>query len=485
PGSRRGQPAGLRGAGRRPLPVSRPRLRGARRRRGGARRAERRQRGLGGRVPGRAHRLSRHRGDQRRRARRAPRARARRRTARSRRRARGRRLGARPGARTPGRRGARMTALTVLFAFVLMLGPLIFIHELGHFLMAKLFDVKVLRFSLGFGPAIGIGRWRLAFRRGETEYVAAWFPLGGYVKMVGESPQDGEEAPPEERLEPGEEHRAFNRKPAWQRLLILFAGPAMNLLLPVLVFGAALALGMPRKDPVIGTVESASPAAQAGLAVGDRVLAVDGEPVRWWEDVEEAIRARAGETLTLRIERDGDTRDVELPVEARSGLDLYGSATEVGFAGIGHGRVAAVVGVVEAGAPATATELRPGDRVRQVDGEPVADWSEFAARYARAEGEARLTVDRLAAPGAEPESLEIRVPALGSVEALGVVPATVLIVQVAPDSPAQRAGLQAGDLLVALDGRPIGSFASFSEQVRASGGRPLQIVYARGGERRE
>jgi len=279
-----------------------------------------------------------------------------------------------------------MTALSVLFAFVLMLGPLIFIHELGHFLMAKLFDVKVLRFSLGFGPAIGIGRWRLAFRRGETEYVAAWFPLGGYVKMVGESPQDGEPSEDEERLEPGEEHRAFNRKPAWQRLLILFAGPAMNLLLPVLVFGTALALGMPRKDAVIGTVESASPAAQAGLAVGDRVLAVAGEPVRWWEDVEDAIRTRAGETLTLRIERDGATLDVPLAVEARSGLDLYGTATEVGFAGIGHDRVAAVVGVVEEGAPATATALRPGDLVRQVDGEPVADWNAFAARYAQADG---------------------------------------------------------------------------------------------------
>src|SRR5690606_17147003 len=132
------------------------------------------------------------------------------------------------------------------------------------------------------------------------------------------------------------------------------------------------------------------------------------------------------------------------------------------------------VGVVEEGAPATATALRPGDLVRQVDGEPVADWNAFAARYAQADGEARLTVDRLAAPGAEPESLELRVPALGSVEALGVVPATVLIGLVAPDSPAQRAGMQAGDLLVALDGRPIGSFASFSEQVRASGGRALE-----------
>ena len=83
-----------------------------------------------------------------------------------------------------------MTALSFVFAFVLMLGVLIFVHELGHFLVAKLFDVKVLKFSLGFGPAIGIGKWRLAFTRGETEYVVAWFPLGGFVKMLGENPED-------------------------------------------------------------------------------------------------------------------------------------------------------------------------------------------------------------------------------------------------------------------------------------------------------
>jgi hypothetical protein len=92
-----------------------------------------------------------------------------------------------------------MTALSFVFAFVLMLGVLIFVHELGHFLVAKLFDVKVLKFSLGFGPAIGIG-WRLAFTRGETEYVVAWFRLGGFVKMLGENPRtSAREAPAKRR----------------------------------------------------------------------------------------------------------------------------------------------------------------------------------------------------------------------------------------------------------------------------------------------
>ncbi len=380
-----------------------------------------------------------------------------------------------------------MTALSFVFAFVLMLGVLIFVHELGHFLVAKLFDVKVLRFSLGFGSALGFGRWRLAFQRGETEYVVAWLPLGGYVKMVGENPDvedlvQGEEPP----LAPGEEHRAFNNKPVWQRLLILFAGPAMNLLLPVLIFATVLGIGMPRPDPVVGTVEPSSPAERAGLEVGDRVVAIAGQPVRWWGDVEDAIRARAGEPTPLRVERDGTLLDVELPVEARAGLDVYGSEAQVGFAGVGHSRLAAVIGVPEADAPVTRTELHPGDLVTRVGSESVTDWSEFAARYAEPAGESVvLGVERLVGDEETPRTLEVSVPALGSTGALGVVPATVLVDQVSPDSPAERAGLQRGDLIVAADGEPVGSFASFSERVRASGGRPLDLVYARAGERRE
>ena len=181
-----------------------------------------------------------------------------------------------------------MSALSFVFAFVLMLGVLIFVHELGHFLVAKLFDVKVLKFSLGFGPAVGIGKWRCAFQRGETEYVVAWFPLGGFVKMLGENPEDEVErqaqsgaadlAPPEP-VDPADIPRAFNNKPVWQRLLVLFAGPGMNLLLPVVIFAGVLAVGMPRPEPVIGTIEPGSPAAKAGLSVGDRVVAVAGEAV--------------------------------------------------------------------------------------------------------------------------------------------------------------------------------------------------------------
>jgi regulator of sigma E protease len=378
-----------------------------------------------------------------------------------------------------------VSALSFVFAFVLMLGVLIFVHELGHFLVAKLCGVRVLRFSLGFGPPIGIGRWRLAFRRGDTEYVAAWFPLGGYVKMLGESVEGEGDAQPEEPIPDPE--RAFNRKPVWQRLLILCAGPGMNLLLPVGIFVGVLMVGMPRPAPIVGSVEPLSPAERAGLLPGDRILAVSGQPVRWWDDVEEAIRARAGQSVSVHFARDGAERDASLPVQTRPGLDPYGSPTQVGWVGLGHPRLAAVVGIPAAGRPVSATELRSGDRVVSVAGAPVEDWNEFATRYAAVPsgGRVHVEVERDGAEGTAPTRHAVDLPALGSIDALGVVPATVLVAQVSPDSPAERAGLRAGDLIVSVDGSPVGSFASFSEGVRSSGGRPLAIAYARGGETRE
>jgi regulator of sigma E protease len=382
-----------------------------------------------------------------------------------------------------------MTALSYLFPFVLLLGVLVFVHELGHFLVAKLFDVKVLKFSLGFGPAIGVGRWRLAFRRGETEYVVAWLPLGGFVKMLGENPEGEEEGAAVEPIDPADLPRAFNHKPVWQRLLILFAGPGMNFLLPVVIFVGVLAVGMPRPEPVIGTVESGSPAAKAGFAPGDRVLAVAGTPVHWWDDVEDALRARPGDSVPMRVERGDQTLDLTLRVEKRAGMDAVGAPAEVGWAGLDQSRLAAVIGVPDANAPAAGTALRSGDRVVAVAGHAVDDWTGFAAQYADAgaSGTVALQIQREAPDAAKPhpQTLDVTVPALGSVRALGVVPATALIAAVTPDSPAARAGLEPGDLIVAAAGAPIGSFASFSDLVRASGGRPLRIAYTRHGERHE
>ncbi len=375
------------------------------------------------------------------------------------------------------------SAFSFLFAFVLMLSVLIFVHELGHFVAAKLCKVKVLKFSLGFGNPIGFGRYRLRWKRGDTEYVAAWIPLGGFVKMLGENP-DEQESP---EVLADTEH-AFHHRPVWQRLVILFAGPAMNLVLPVLLFVIALGVGTPREAAVIGSVETASPAAVAGLKAGDSIESVAGQAVEFWDQVATTIGERAGQTVAVVARRGEERVEAALQVEQRGAINPFGQPTQQGWAGLSHNRLAAVVAITDRDAPAAATALRSGDRVLAVDGEEIEDWSAFAERYAEAAAarpEIELRVARLTQIEPEPaqEELSVLVPAEGTVEQLGLVAATVLIRRVGPGTPAEAAGLKAGDLIIAVDGRPVGSFPSFANAVRSSEGRPLQIAFARAGAR--
>jgi regulator of sigma E protease len=367
-----------------------------------------------------------------------------------------------------------LNVFSFVFAFVLLLSILIFVHELGHFLVAKACGVRVLKFSLGFGPPIGIGRFRLRWVRGPTEYVVAWLPLGGFVKMLGENPDEVEDpallAHPDETL---------GAKPTWQKLAIVFAGPLMNLLLPVVIFMGSLAMGMPRAAPEIGMVEPGSPAARAGLLPGDVITAIGSQPVLWWDEVATRIRQSAGRSLDLAIDRDGARRSASLEVVSRPGFDEFGQQVKLGFAGAAHVRLSAMLGVPSSDSPAAAAGVRSGEVVVQVDGGAVDDWQGFSDSYAAASGEVALTLRAGRDPAAEER--RVTVPGLGSAAALGVVPANVLVDQVTPGSPAERGGLRSGDLIVSVDGELVGSFASFAETVRTSEGRSLRLAYAREG----
>lgn len=369
--------------------------------------------------------------------------------------------------------------LSWIVAFLLMLGPLVFLHELGHFVVAKMCGVRVLKFAFGYGTAIGFGRFRLAFQRGETEYLIAWFPLGGYVKLLGEGTGDEvEEA--EAKANP---ERTLNHKSAWQKIAIYLAGPVMNLLIPVAVFTATLFVGIPRALPVVGNVEQGSAAEIAGLRPGDRVLRVDGASIDWWEELDEPLRKRPGESITLDVERDGAPVTLTIVPGERSGIDEIGTVARQGFAGVFHERLSATLGVPSADAPAARAGLRSGDRVRAVAGAAVEDWIGFERALSNAgEGPVSLRIDRGKSDAVE--TLDIPVPRAPSPAALGLVPATVLIARVDADSAAEKAGLREGDLLLTVDGRSVGNFLSFAMTVRSSEGRPLAITYARDGEAR-
>ncbi len=184
--------------------------------------------------------------------------------------------------------------MTSLVSFVIVLGVLIFVHEFGHFIVAKLFGVRVLKFSLGFGNKVVGRKW------GETEYLISAFPLGGYVKMFGE--QQGEEIAPEER------QRSFSHKPVWQRFCIVLAGPLFNLFFAlVLFFVMFVVAGLPEPvdTTVIGNVAPGSVAERAGIKPGDRILSIDGEKTTSWERVSELVRESKGREITLVLVRGG------------------------------------------------------------------------------------------------------------------------------------------------------------------------------------
>jgi regulator of sigma E protease len=370
-----------------------------------------------------------------------------------------------------------MSALpNYLFAVILLLSILVFVHELGHFLVAKACGVRVLKFSIGFGHPVGFGRHRLCWKRGDTEYVIAWFPLGGFVKMLGENPDERDDS--EVLAHPDE---ALGAKPLWQKLAIVFAGPVMNLVLPIAIFAGMQAVGMPRPDAVIGLVESGSPAMAAGLEPGDRIVSIDGVAAEWWSDVDEAIHTGPGAELAIAYERDGQGLETVLRVGERSGFDAFGAAQQVGWAGLGHARPRAVLGIPGADSAAQGAGLRSGDVVTTVEGEPVEDWYGFVEAYAAAGATGTVTIQ--VQRGEETPTLEA--PAVGDAGALGVVRANVLVAEVEVDSPAQRAGLRSDDLILEFDGRPVTSFFSFAQRVRTGEGHPIRLVYARDGERHE
>ena len=198
--------------------------------------------------------------------------------------------------------------MNTIVSFIVVLGMLIFVHEFGHFIWAKLFGVKVLKFSLGFGPKL------ISKQLGETEYLVSAFPLGGYVKMFGESP--GEVA--EEKMTEADIRCSFSMRPVWQRFIIVAGGPFFNLVFAFLLFFfIVLAAGLPQpvETTTISGVGPDSPAAAAGLLPNDTIIAIDGQETNRWEDVSMLIKNSDGRQVILTIRRDGST--VEFPMQPR------------------------------------------------------------------------------------------------------------------------------------------------------------------------
>ncbi|MBI3398392.1 MAG: RIP metalloprotease RseP [Deltaproteobacteria bacterium] len=250
--------------------------------------------------------------------------------------------------------------MTTLISFLIVLGILVFIHELGHFIIAKLSGVGVLKFSLGFGPKL------IGIKRGETEYLISALPLGGYVKMVGEST--------DEEVKPEENEKSFANKPISKRAAIVVAGPIMNLvlafaLLPLIYFIGIQIPAYLDKEPIVGYVVKGENADKAGLKKGDVILFIDGKSIKNWERLNTVIISNPNKSLKLVVKRDGEIKEVQLTPEASS-------QTGGGVSGFFPPMSPTVGGLIK-GLPAEEAGLRVGDIILAVDGQRIDHWIEL------------------------------------------------------------------------------------------------------------
>jgi len=368
--------------------------------------------------------------------------------------------------------------------FLLLVGVLVLIHELGHFVAAKLLDVKVLKFSIGYGRPLV----RVKLR--ETEYQIAAFPIGGYVRILGiESPADPSRPDDSPRSE--DAGRSFASRPLWQRVVIVFAGPAANLVLPVIIYFVFFAGHTVLPAAVIGDVLDGGVAARAGLEPGDRVLEIDGTAVRYWEEIEDAVRSSPGKELHLRISRNGKVFERYLTPIEETVRSRDGEAVLQGRVGVTHAPFVPLVGVIDGQSPAARAGLHTGDLIISVDGQPVRNWSDvkhslgkFARRasiaYFRGTEVPGVPQIQLLAPGFADLVPETKVDAtLNRRTYTGLEHAEMFVAHVDAGSPADSAGLKPGDLVVALDDKPLAHWLDLDQRLQAEPTKTFKLTWQR------
>jgi regulator of sigma E protease len=367
-----------------------------------------------------------------------------------------------------------LTVIQNIGSAVVLVGVLVFIHEFGHFIVAKACGVGVPVFSIGFGRRL------FGVQIGETDYRLSALPFGGYVMLAGADPfgyvEDGaEDIPPE---------RAFLNKPVWQRLLVIGAGPAFNLALPFVVFTLVLMAGEPQQGNEVGMLTPDGVAAELGIEPGDRIVRVGQTDTPTMVRVRKAVTALPPGEHDLVVQAPEGARTLQLvvPEDGLTGL------------GIGSGRASAVVGVDDPASPAGKAGLRTGDRIVGIGGATVDDWLDIQQALEGATGPVNVRVEdeegepREARLGWEPGYAPLGFDTDGTPSAnWGLLPAEIFVDAVSasvqdeggvftgcapapppPPSPAQLAGIQDGDRFLTIDGAPVDGWGDVIDRVAGS-----------------
>lgn len=341
-----------------------------------------------------------------------------------------------------------------LIAFFLLIGPIIFVHELGHLIAAKMVGVEVRRFSIGFGRPFA------RLKLGETEYCLAPIPLGGYVQMTGQHGHEVES--------PELESRSLSHKPLWAKLAVLAAGPLANFVLPFVIY-FFLFLGQTTQYPAsVGSVLDGSPASAAGLQTGDRITSIDGENIASWDSMVRIVSSSPERELHLQIKRDGQRFERFVTPRRATRRNDLGDREDVGQLGILMHSYAPQMAILDPRSPAAQEGLQDGDIITSFNGEPVVTVEDLERHLTRtSDSLIRLTYLRAQeAPSPIGTALVYRsahaqiLPRQDSGLAVGIVAANTSVRSATPGRPAYEAGIRRGDRILAVNGAPISRWES-------------------------
>ena len=351
-----------------------------------------------------------------------------------------------------------------ILGFILVLIPLVIVHEFGHFFFAKLFNVRADAFSVGFGPVL------YARKFGETDFRISAIPLGGYVKLLGEDPTS--------ELSPEDQKRALHHQAPWKRFFIFFGGPLFNFLWAIVVFMTMMAIGEPQMSTKIGRILHGSAAESAGLVAGDKIVAIDGESVIKLEDLMVKLSEKPNREVTLKLEHDGQAaaRELKIKTGSEEGFSVYGEKKQVGTIDgfIPNARMTKV-GVSNPDSAAAKAGFQIGDEISAINGQKVETFEQLEEGYQSWKIKSDMTVKN-------PVTFDVK-KASGGIAKItlqpnysgdlgkdfGLYSSELFVEQAMPDTPAIKAGIQKGDRLLLVNGVPMRSFFELRMGIQKSG----------------
>jgi regulator of sigma E protease len=364
-----------------------------------------------------------------------------------------------------------------ILGFIVVLIPLVVVHEFGHFFFAKLFKVRADAFSVGLGPVIYHKKF------GETDFRVSAIPLGGYVKLLGEDPTT--------ELSDEDKKRALHHQAPWKRFFIFFGGPLFNFIWATIVFMVMMAIGEPQVASVIGRVLPETPAAVAGFQPGDKILAVDGEGVTKFEDMMNKLNDKAGKLVTFKVERTpvfvagaasaktistANTVEVKVTPTAEEGFSIYGEKKDVGnIDGIIPNARMTKVGISNPESAAAKAGFTTGDEIVSMNGQKIENFEQLEQVYSAYAADPKLAkapvvFEAKADEKANPRSITLAANYSGNLgKDFGLYSSELFVDQAMKDTPAAAAGIQKGDHLTLVNNSPVRSFFELRQDIQKAG----------------